>query len=92
MAERKIGRGLSKVALAKMKVATIVVSVVAFVGSVGVINATGAGLANRSGAAAQAQAISGFQTLSSRRRGASLSGFGQGQATSVVPLVRTRGS
>ncbi len=95
MAERKSRTRLSKAALFRMKVATVVVSVVGFAGTMGAIAYAHPAVANHANTAAQygAAAKSGV----SGQTGSQLSNSplqlpALAQNFSAMPLTRTRGS
>ncbi len=95
MAKQPLGGRPTKAALLRLKVATTVVSVAAFLGSLGVVAYLHPGVHNTAGLTSQTQSVATVASLGSSASTANSSALqlsgGQRQA-SVVPLVRTHGS
>ncbi len=94
MAKQPLGGRPNKAALAKIKLATVLVSLVAFVGSLGGVAYLNPGSAKSTGALSQTQFVSVDASSSSST--SQVSGTASQpsvlQQASIVPLVRTRGS
>ncbi len=96
MSERRVlGGRPDKAALGRMKVTTVVVTIAAFVGSLGLISYLHPAVGANSGAANQALAsVNQFATNGSTGRfnRRSLQLAGSAQSNTLAPLTRTRGS